>query len=72
MPDNNTPRQWVVDCRHAGRGKPAIEYLSRYLYRGVISESNILASGSEDTTIKLWEMENGRQVKSWGASKLLG
>ncbi|MFN5949922.1 MAG: WD40 repeat domain-containing protein, partial [Pirellulaceae bacterium] len=30
-------------------------------------DSNILASGSDDGTIKLWEMENGGQVKSWGA-----
>jgi len=38
------PKKWVVDCRHAGRGESALEYLSRYLYRGVVSESNIIAS----------------------------
>ena len=24
----------VVDCRHVGKGKPALKYLARYLYRG--------------------------------------
>src|SRR5262249_18430804 len=30
-------------------------------------DSNVLASTSEDTTIRLWEMTNGTQIKSWGA-----
>jgi hypothetical protein len=30
-------------------------------------DSNVLATGSEDGTIKLWEMEAGAQVKSWNA-----
>jgi hypothetical protein len=37
------PNAWVVDCRNVGRGLPAIKYLSRYLYRGVLSERNITA-----------------------------
>lgn len=36
------PPKWVVDCRHVGRGEPALQYLSRYLYRGVIREHDIL------------------------------
>jgi hypothetical protein len=28
------PTKWVVDCRRVGRGLPALQYLSRYLYRG--------------------------------------
>jgi hypothetical protein len=31
---------WVVDCAHVGKGITALKYLSRYLYRGVISEKN--------------------------------
>ena len=30
-------------------------------------DSNVLASCSEDTTVKLWEMENGGNIKNWGA-----
>jgi hypothetical protein len=26
------------DCQHVGTGLPALKYLSRYLYRGVIAE----------------------------------
>ena len=31
------------------------------------SDSNVLASSSVDSTVRLWEMENGGQIKSWGA-----
>lgn len=37
------PNKWVVDCAHVGRGLPALKYLSRYLYRGVIREKDIIA-----------------------------
>ena len=37
------PAQWVVDCRSVGTGAKALIYLGRYLYRGVISENDILA-----------------------------
>src|SRR5262249_8417907 len=30
-------------------------------------DSNVLASSSEDTTVKLWEMENGTAIKNIGA-----
>ena len=36
------PPHWVVDCRRVGRGEPALQYLSRYLYRGVIRERDLL------------------------------
>jgi hypothetical protein len=39
----HTPREWVVDCKHVGSGKPALIYLGRYLYRGVIREQDIVA-----------------------------
>ncbi len=37
------PKKWVVDCAHVGNGLPALKYLSRYLYRGVIAEKNIIS-----------------------------
>ena len=39
-----TPQKWVVNCIHVGKGLPALKYLSRYLYRGVISEKNIISN----------------------------
>jgi hypothetical protein len=37
-----TPKKWVGHCKKVGRGLPALQYLSRYLYRGVISNNNII------------------------------
>ena len=39
------PGKWIVDCSNVGKGITAIKYLSRYLYRGVISEKSIIAAG---------------------------
>lgn len=46
------PDEWVVDCKHVGKGAPALKYLSRYLYRGVISENNIVANHNGNVTFK--------------------
>ena len=43
---------WVVDCVHVGQGLPALKYLSRYLYRGVISEKNILSDDGQNVTFQ--------------------
>jgi hypothetical protein len=37
------PEKWVVDCKFVGSGEPALIYLGRYLYRGVIREKDIIA-----------------------------
>ena len=37
------PKEWVVDCSPVGKGNKALVYLGQYLYRGVISEKNILS-----------------------------
>ena len=47
LPDRRTlpadlPEAWVSDCRCVGDGQKALLYLSRYLYRGVIQERDIL------------------------------
>jgi hypothetical protein len=36
------PMQWVANCKHVGSGEKALQYLSRYLYRGVLSERDII------------------------------
>ncbi|MEJ2622769.1 MAG: transposase, partial [Candidatus Thiodiazotropha sp.] len=49
---SKTPAKWVVDCKHVGRGLQALQYLSRYLYRGVISEHNILSDDGTHVTFQ--------------------
>ena len=36
----------MVDCKSVGSGEPALIYLGRYLYRGVIREKDIVAYGN--------------------------
>jgi hypothetical protein len=54
------PDEWVVDCKHVGKGKPALKYLSRYLYRGVISENNIVANQNDKVTFKYIDSNTGQ------------
>lgn len=56
----NVPAEWFVDCRRVGKGLPAIKYLSRYLYRGVISEKNIVANKNGRVTFKYKESDTGQ------------
>lgn len=46
----NIPQLWVVDCAHVGKGLPALKYLSRYLYRGVISDKQIIVDDGSNVT----------------------
>ena len=57
---NSLPRKWVVHCTHVGKGLPALKYLSRYLYRGVISEKNIVSSRNGNVTFKYVESRTGK------------
>ena len=54
------PTKWVVDCVHVGKGITALKYLSRYLYRGVISEKNIIANKEGLITFKYVESRGGK------------
>ena len=51
------PEQWVVDCQHVGSGLPALKYLARYLYRGVVSEKNILSCANGEVTFRYQDSE---------------
>lgn len=59
LPDS-TPSKWVVDCRRAGKGLSALKYLSRYLYRGVIGETNIVSNQDGKVTFKYIESRTGK------------
>lgn len=56
----NVPKQWVVDCRRVGHGEPALEYLSRYLYRGVIAHRDLIANRNGKVTFCYVESETGK------------
>jgi len=56
------PEEWVVDCSHAGKGITALKYLSRYLYRGVISEKDIVSNQNGQVTFKYIESKTGNTL----------
>jgi hypothetical protein len=53
------PTRWVVDCRNVGSGAPALKYLSRYLYRGVVSERNRVAMDRQQRTVTFRYVDSG-------------
>lgn len=55
-----TPKKWVVQCQHVGKGLPALKYLSRYLYRGVISNKNIIDDDGIYVTFQYQESRTGK------------
>ena len=57
---DSLPRNWVVNCTHVGKGLPALKYLSRYLYRGVISEKNIVSNKDGNVTFRYVESSTGK------------
>lgn len=57
------PKEWVADCQHVGRGLSALKYLSRYLYRGVIAEKNIVADNGTDVTFRYRCSDTGQWKK---------
>ena len=52
------PQRWVVHCQHVGEGLPALKYLSRYLYRGVIAEKQIVAFNVDAQTVTFRYQDN--------------
>ena len=48
----NIPKKWVAQCQHVGHGEPALKYLARYLYRGVINEKNIVKHENNKVTFR--------------------
>lgn len=60
LPTNIEPR-WVVDCRKVGRGDKALGYLGRYLYRGVLSERDIVACRDGQVSFRYTESKTGEK-----------
>ena len=62
QPTRSYPKKWVVDCRHIGRGKPALQYLSRYLYRGPLNEKMIVANRDGKVTFQYTESKTNKTL----------
>jgi hypothetical protein len=52
-----TPKRWIAQCEKVGRGIETLQYLSRYLYRGVISNHNLVADDGDNITFRYRESE---------------
>ncbi len=69
---SNYPQEWVVDCRHVGKGNKALVYLGRYLYRGVIQEKDILSFKNGLVTFRYQNSKTKKyQTKTLPATKFL-
>jgi len=62
------PDKWIADCQFIGKGLPALKYLSRYLYRGVISERNIIVDDGTCVTFRYQCSSTGQ----WKTRRLSG
>jgi len=58
----NLPERWVVDCKAVGDGQAALRYLGRYLYRGVISEKDILRCQGGQVTYRWRDAKTGQNA----------
>ncbi len=62
LPTRKLPKSWVVDCRSVGSGLPALQYLSKYLYRGVIAEKQIVSDDGQRVTFSYREGGSGKRL----------
>lgn len=60
---NDLPNKWVVHCKHVGSGLPALKYLARYLYRGVISEQDLSFDRARRTVTFRYRDSKSRQYR---------
>ena len=56
------PVKWVVDCKSVGDGEKALIYLGRYLYRGVIRESDILRCEAGQVSFRYRDSQSGEMA----------
>lgn len=61
FPEKLYKTDWVAHCKNKGNGENTLQYLSRYLYRGVISEKNILSDQNGKITFAYREHKTGKR-----------
>jgi Putative transposase/Transposase zinc-binding domain len=54
-----TPKRWVAHCKKVGRGEQALQYLARYLYRGVISNRHLIKDDGSYVTFRYRDSKTG-------------
>ena len=54
------PEKGGVDCKSVGSGEKALLYLGRYLYRGVISENDIVACADGQVSFRYRDGKTGK------------
>ena len=54
-----TPKLWIAHCKKVGRGEQALRYLARYLYRGVISNQQIIDDDGTSVTFRYRDSQSG-------------
>jgi Putative transposase/Transposase zinc-binding domain len=63
-----TPERWIAQCEKVGRGVETLQYLARYLYRGVISNKNIIEDDGDCITFRYRDS----QTHTWKKRTLPG
>lgn len=58
--DTQDTAEWVAQCERVGRGVQALQYLSRYLCRGVISNRHLIGDDGERITFRYQDGETKR------------
>lgn len=61
LPKQTLPKTWVVDVRCVGSDLPALKYLSRYLYRGVIGAKQLVGDNGQSVTFSYTDGQSGQQ-----------
>jgi len=67
----NIPVKWKVNCQHVGRGDKALTYLGKYLYRGVLSEKNIIIHREGNITFRYTDNKKMTQTRTLPAVDFL-
>ena len=66
------PAEWNVQCKRVGNGQKALKYLARYLYRGVISEKDILSFKDGKVTFRYKKSKSSKyQIKTLSAVEFI-
>jgi len=66
------PLKWITQCKRIGSGEPALVYLARYLYRGVINEKDIIQSRDGEVSFRYKDSKTNRwEIRTEPVAKFL-